>query len=291
MSTRYSLSLVLVALALFGQPALGQTEEKFYFWVDSKFNSGASKSDSFVIEVNAAIKGEIEAVWARGEPPSFVGRIAARPAEYNRDYYKPGHPVWNWHVTAVEQIVVLEGIFDASVQPPRDGSPSAIAADPDKWIASYGDRIGLRHYYIRSQIDPSAREAVVNVSNRAMAGAGEKAVITGVIVRGGKPRTIVVRALGPSLSAAGVQQVAANPKIEVFQGRARIATNTDWKTGSRALTLAEHYPALAPPNDNEAALLLTLLPGTYTLHGTNEEPGEGVILLEAYDVDDNLSRP
>ena len=288
-SRRFHAVFAALVLALSYTPATAQSEEKFYFWVDAKFHR-AGNPDSFVIEVDAALKKEIEAVWARGEPPSFRGRIAPGTRDYNRDYYKAGHTPWNWHVTAVEEIVVLEGIFDASVQPPRDGGPSDIAADPERWIATYGDRIGFRHYYIRSQIDPASTEAVVNVSNRGMAGAGETALITGLIIRGGKPRNVVVRALGPSLAGKGVQQVAANPKIEVYHGSHRIAENTDWKRNGRAVALAEHYPLLAPPNDNEAALLLTLLPGTYTLQGTNEESGEGVILLEAYDVDDNLRR-
>ena len=126
---------------------------------------------------------------------------------------------------------------------------------------------------------------MANVSNRGMTGAGEKTLITGLIITGGEPRNVVVRALGPSLSAAGVQQAAANPKIEVYRGSTRVASNADWRSDARADVLRNSYAALAPTDDREAALFLTLFPGAYTLHGINEAGTEGVVLLEAYDVE------
>jgi hypothetical protein len=110
-------------------------------------------------------------------------------------------------------------------------------------------------------------------------------LITGFIITGGEPRNVVVRALGPSLSASGVHQVAANPKIAIYRGSTRIATNADWKSDPQHDSLAQNYPSLAPTNDKEAALLLTFSPGSYTVQGINEDGTEGIILLEAYDVD------
>jgi hypothetical protein len=95
----------------------------------------------------------------------------------------------------------------------------------------------------------------------------------------------VVRALGPSLTAAGVQQAVADPKIEVYHGSARIAANANWKTDRRANSLALNFPSLAPANEKEAALWLTLMPGSYTIQAMNEEGSEGIVLIEAYDVD------
>jgi hypothetical protein len=105
---------------------------------------------------------------------------------------------------------------------------------------------------------------------------------------GGEPRNVVVRALGPSLSSSGIQQVAGHPRLVVHQEGKVIAANADWKTDSRVGELSENYSTLAPSNDNEAALLLTLLPGAYTLQGINEDGSEGIVLLEAYEVDSAL---
>jgi hypothetical protein len=129
---------------------------------------------------------------------------------------------------------------------------------------------------------------MANVSNRGLTGAGERTLITGFIIKGGEPRNVVVRALGPSLSSSGIQQAAANPRLVVHQGDKAVADNADWKQDARADELKQKYPSLIPLDEKEAALLLTLLPGTYTLQGINEEGTEGIVLLEAYDVDSAL---
>jgi hypothetical protein len=272
----------LVSAFLIVSPdARAQAQDKFYFWVAQGGNSGA---DSFVIEVDASKKAQIENFWAQGKLPNFKGHIAVGAVDYNRNYNAPGHPVWNWHVVSVDEIAQLSH-NDTLYWPPRDGTPSDIAVNPQAWIQQYGDIIGLEAYFIRRQIDPAQADVMANVSNRGVTGTGERRLITGLIVTGGTPRNVVVRALGPSLGSAGVQQAAGNPKIEVYQNSTRIATNADWKSGERANSLAQNYPSLAPTNDKEAALLLTLLPGAYTLQGINEDGTEAVMLLEAYDVD------
>ena len=129
---------------------------------------------------------------------------------------------------------------------------------------------------------------MANVSNRGLTGSGERTLITGLIIKGGEPRNIVVRALGPSLSASGIQQAAGDPKVVVRREGEPVASNSDWKQDSRADELAQKYPSLLPSNEKEAALLLTLLPGAYTLQGVNEDGTEGIVLLEAYDVDSAL---
>lgn len=125
---------------------------------------------------------------------------------------------------------------------------------------------------------------VVNLSNRGFTDQGEKTPITGFIVSSGKPRNVVTRGLGPSLVQQGVPQAATNPKIQVFVGSAATSSNTDWKKDRNASIIMNSYPLLAPHNDKEAALYRTLLPGAYTIHTTNEDSNDGVVLTEIYDV-------
>ncbi len=184
----------------------------------------------------------------------------------------------------MDEIFDLDGRF--FLEDPRyTADPSDIAANPEQWIQDNGSEYTPARYWISREIDPGKKDAMANVSNRGVAGADEKTLITGLIITGGEPRNVVVRALGPSLTSRGVQQAAGNPKIEIYSGPNRFATNADWKTDQRASTLSAEYPSLVPENDKEAALLLTLLPGAYTLHGINEDGTEGIMLLEAYDVD------
>ncbi|HSH37283.1 MAG TPA: hypothetical protein VK993_00745 [Chthoniobacterales bacterium] len=64
-----------------------------------------------------------------------------------------------------------------------------------------------------------------------------------------------------------------------------LAENDNWKADPRSEALQRDYPDLVPANDKESALMLTLTPGRYTMHGTNVDGAEWVLLLEAYDVD------
>jgi hypothetical protein len=265
-----------------------QEEQRFYYWV-TPHPSHQQNTESFVIEVNAASKARIDEIRAQRGAPGFAGRIAAGAVNYNKDYYAPGQPVWNWHVASIDKIFDHNGFFFLLCPPACDpkhyAMPSDIAADPEQWIQTNGDEYTPALFWILREFDPSERAAVANVSNRGMTGAGEKTLITGLIITGGEPRNVVVRALGPSLGTRGVQQFAANPRLEVYRGSSRIATNSEWATHPRAGRLAEAFPGLVPEDGKEAAIWLTLTPGAYTLHGLNEDGTEGVVLLEAFDVD------
>lgn len=277
----------LCAILLAGPTsARAQSSGPFYYWVGpGGFRAPSSPPQSFVIEVDSAQATQIEAIFSKGGRPGVGGRIAPGTVSYNKDYHSPDHRLWNWHY-------IEEGIFDfndtgfpACECPSLVANPSDIDANPEEWIRQNGNIYTPIRYEIIRRIDPSQRTSVANVSNRGLAGAGERTLITGLILKGGEPRNVVVRALGPSLSASGIQQVAGNPRLVVHREGDPVASNSDWKQDSRSDELIQKYPSLAPTNDKEAALLLTLLPGAYTLHGLNEDGSEGVVLLEAYDVD------
>lgn len=271
--------------------AKAQSGQTFYYWVAPGLTIPPPRpSQSFVIAVDGTTSAQIEAIFNSGGRPGFGGQIAAGTVSYNKDYYSPDHHVWNWYVTLVDHVFDFRNTgFGACECADLIANPSDIAADPDAWIRQNGNRYTPEYYEIHHQIDPSKKDAMVNVSNRGLTGAGEKTLITGLIITGGEPRNVVLRALGPSLSASGIQQVAGNPRLVVYQGSTVVAGNRDWKKDLRASELSDKYPSLAPTNDKEAAMLLTLLPGAYTLQGISEDGTEGIMLLEAYDVDSATS--
>lgn len=267
--------------------------ERFYYWATPyPSDRQAARYESFVIELDFGQKVQFDEVFAKG-PVFFEGQIAAGPVPYNKNYHAPGQPIWNWHFTSVDKFYPGENapytcLSTSGSSSHCDSHPSDIAADPEQWIARNGTRYFPTNYVILGRaIEPGKKDAVANVSNRGMTGAGEKTVITGFMITGGEPRTVVLRAAGPSMSAAGVQQAAADPKLTVYHGSNQrpLAENDDWKSDPRADALQRDYPSLAPTNEKEAALMLTLTPGRYTVHGTNVDGAEGVLLLEAYDVD------
>jgi hypothetical protein len=284
-----SLSALMALLFLFAaEPAKATSlPETYYFWMGPNELTNplySREPDSFVIAVPQAQGLQILALLAAGKKVGVGTQIAAGTVPYNKDYYSPDRRVWNWHVTSVTWIFdFAETIFHTSLDPRLDSSPSEIGADPAAWIATYGNQYTPRYYHVISAIDSSRLGLVVNVSNRGQTGTGENTLITGFMVQGAEPRNVVIRAVGPSLRASGVEHPASNPAIEVFQGSRKIASNRDWRNGARSGLLTRLH--LAPPNENEAALYLTLLPGAYTVHTVNEEARQGVAMTEVYDVD------
>ena len=115
-------------------------------------------------------------------------------------------------------------------------------------------------------------------------------MIGGLIIgagEGGGSR-VVMRAIGPSLADAGVQDVLPDPTLELHDGNGvLIASNDNWKvsdlTGQSQETEVR-ATMLAPANDLESAIVTSLAPGSYTAVVQGKNNGVGVGLIEAYDL-------
>ncbi len=133
----------------------------------------------------------------------------------------------------------------------------------------------------------TGRDALANLSTRVQIGTGNSVAIAGFIVTGDNPKEVVVRGLGPSLAAAGVQGALSDPALELYDASGnQLATNNDWQqTQGQALRDAN----LAPSNDLESAILASLAPGAYTaiLRGNGNATGIG--LVEVYDLQTSAS--
>ena len=125
-----------------------------------------------------------------------------------------------------------------------------------------------------------------NLATRMQVLDRDDVLIGGFIIGGALPRTVVVRARGPSLTAAGLTGVLPNPRIHLFSGPNEIASNDDWGTDANAAALAA--AGLAPPAANESAILATLAPGGYTAvvlgaGAAGSNTGQGIV--EIFDTD------
>lgn len=142
--------------------------------------------------------------------------------------------------------------------------------------------IGLVEIYDLSQ---GVDSKLANISTRAFVDTGESIVIAGFIVGGasGSDR-MVVRGIGPSLAALGISNALADPTLELRDGNgALLRANNNWEDDpaqAAELTAA----GLAPTNQLESGIAMTLSPGAYTalLAGVNN--GSGVGLVEVYDL-------
>ena len=75
----------------------------------------------------------------------------------------------------------------------------------------------------------------INLSTRLRTQTGDNVLIGGFVITGTEPKNVIVRALGPSLAAAGVAGVLANPTLELFASSgASLATNDNWRDSQPA---------------------------------------------------------
>jgi subtilisin family serine protease len=126
----------------------------------------------------------------------------------------------------------------------------------------------------------------VNLSTRGLASSGDKTLIGGFVLAGEGPRKVLIRGLGPDLSARGVSSFVVDPVIKVFRGTEIIAENDDWETNSNLDSLIEFSERVGASalarGSQDAAYLGTLQPGLYTVFLESENvEGEG--LFEVFD--------
>jgi hypothetical protein len=113
---------------------------------------------------------------------------------------------------------------------------------------------------------------------------GDNVGIGGFIVTGTGPKHVLLRAVGPSLTASGVPDALADPVLELH-GPSPFVTITDdnWKDDPAQETLITSS-GVAPINDLESAIDATLIPGNYTAIVRGKNNTSGVSLVEVYDL-------
>jgi hypothetical protein len=181
-----------------------------------------------------------------------------------------------------------EAAIQATGIPPANNLESAIdtTLNPGAYTAVVRGKnntsgVALIEVYDLSQ---AVLAKLANISTRALVGTGDNIVIAGFMLghNSGADR-IVVRGIGPSLTAAGVSNALANPTLELRDGNgALLVANDDWQ--DNPVQAAELIAAgLAPTSQLESGIAATLPPGLYTalLEGLNN--GTGIGLVEVYD--------
>ncbi len=126
---------------------------------------------------------------------------------------------------------------------------------------------------------------LVNVSARALAGAGSDTLIAGFVITGNAPVTLLLRGLGPALGAYGVAGVLPDPRLQLFDAAGTLlAENDDWGgPAALAQAFAQAGAGTLPAGSRDAALLVTLAPGAYTAQVSSRDGTTGVALVEVYE--------
>ena len=137
---------------------------------------------------------------------------------------------------------------------------------------------------------PVVPAPLANLSVRGRVGTGAGVLIAGFVVGQGAPRTVVLRAVGPTLGNPpfNVPGVLARPTLELFLGSQRIAGNEGWGLAGNVAdirTAMAQVGAFALPDGSQDCVLLTTLPsGAYTLQVVGVGGTDGLVLAEVYAV-------
>ena len=154
----------------------------------------------------------------------------------------------------------------ASVMPLAMGI-CTIAAD-QQGDATYAPAGRAQRSFLVTDAASAMSPRLANISTRAQAGYdttyGAVTIFGGFALGGTSPKTVLIRARGPSLSAYGVATAVPTATLGLYDAsQALIARNSSWATGTQAGVLADI--GMAPPDPNESALIVTLQPGLYTV--------------------------
>ena len=109
-----------------------------------------------------------------------------------------------------------------------------------------------------------------------------------MIASGTESKTVIIRAIGPTLTQFGVPAALADPILDLYQGNTLIFSNDDWRSSPQQVAIESS--GLAPNNDVESAIIWTLVPDenyTAIVRGKNGQTGIGVV--EVFDLDPNAN--
>ncbi|MBI4625978.1 MAG: immunoglobulin domain-containing protein [Verrucomicrobia bacterium] len=110
----------------------------------------------------------------------------------------------------------------------------------------------------------------------------------GFVLGGQTAKTVLIRAVGPSLGAFNVAGVMLDPRLELFDNSTgqKIGENDDWGGGAQLVAAAASVAAfaLAGPTTRDSVVLVTLPPGQYSARVNGAAGAGGTVIIEAYEV-------
>jgi N-acetylneuraminic acid mutarotase len=205
----------------------------------------------------------------------------------------------NWAHTIIGGIITTDQFRDIinSGYVPGDERESAIIADlpAGNYTAIVRGVDNMTGVALVEVDDLTLHSASIlgNISSRSFIQTGDNVMIGGFIVQGMEPKRVIIRAIGPELSAPpfNIPNALANPTLELHNGSgALIASNDNWThtiiggiiTTNQVRDIMNS--GYAPGDGRESAIIADLPAGNYTaiVRGVNNMTG--VALVEVYDL-------
>jgi len=155
-------------------------------------------------------------------------------------------------------------------------------------ISSVDGASGIALAEVYDPDDISTETQLTNISARGFSGLGADVLAPGFVIDGTGAKTMLIRVGGPLLAGFGIPGTMADPRLEVIPGGQTfvIAENDNWGGTAELKAAFTTTGAFAFDSDGslDAAVLVRLPPGSYTIRPSGADDGVGVIIVEAYEV-------
>ncbi|MDB6126707.1 MAG: repeat protein, partial [Verrucomicrobia bacterium] len=255
----------------------------------------AAGSGAQTLIAGFVISGGSKSILVRGVGPGIAqyfpaGTTLADPALNILDGSTSVAANEDWGgATALKNVFNQVGAF-ALTDTSKDAAINATLAGNKVYSATLsgsGGGLAIAEIYDADTSDiPAGR--LVNLSTRTQVGTGTGVLIAGFVITGDFPKQVLIRAIGPTLGQYGVPGVLADPQLDLYVAGAStpMLSNDNWG-GTAALTTAFNQVgafALPDANSKDAAILVTLNPGSYSAIVSGVGNTSGVALVEVYDV-------
>jgi len=195
----------------------------------------------------------------------------------------------DWSSDLADDFAAL-GAFDLSGD--TKSAAVRVALEPDSYtvqVLGVADGTGLA---IVEVYDAATGQPVemVNISTRGNVGTGLQKLVGGFVVSGDVPRQVLIRGIGPGLAAYGVPGTLADPIIRLYEtdseGQPRfLRANDNWTAGDIETieSVSASIGAFAlERGSNDAVLLVSLEPGSYTVELSGVGDTTGIAIVEVY---------
>ena len=158
--------------------------------------------------------------------------------------------------------------------------PPGSTSGPVRWASTSVARSART----RGATSANAASPACAVSARNAVGTGDNIRIAGFVVDGSAAKTLLIRGVGAKLAEFGVTDVLTDPKLEIYNAAGlKIAENDSWNALLQALARSVGAFDLTL-GSRDAALLITLAPGTYTAQISGSGGTTGEAIVEVYEV-------
>lgn len=136
--------------------------------------------------------------------------------------------------------------------------------------------------------DATASSRLTALSVLGHTSPGAAALIPGFTIGGMAPKAILIRAIGPGLERFGIAGALADPVLAVLAAGlpVPVGRNDNWDTAANVVAASARVGAFPlDSGSKDAALVITLPPGAYTVAISGAGSSSGSVLVEVYDLD------